>query len=144
MLEYSTNPSPIVYPTMTKNHHHISPPITYRLKVLHIRHTHLSKLEAQYPDCDELTSNISYPIFNKPTKSRPFSVFSSSGVMSNNNSILNKHSLTSDTNSTITGSSTLASSSMNHPADSLTSSKNKIQLKYRGLMTTNEEILPSA
>lgn len=64
--------------------------------------------------------------------------------MSNNNSILNKHSLTSDTNSTITGSSTLASSSMNHPADSLTSSKNKIQLKYRGLMTTNEEILPSA
>lgn len=119
---------------MTKSHH-IAPPITYRLKVLHIRYTHLSKLEAQYPDIETSSQSLSYSrSVYKPknsAKSRPFSVFSS---MSANT--------TTATSSKTGSSATLASSS--NDVTTTSSSKNKMQFKYRTMITTEEEILPGA
>lgn len=105
---------------------HEFPEITWRLRTLQIRHTHLSKLESEYPE--ELLTSLttdSKQILKTQSFNRPYSLFSQ-----NSNNGRSGSDLTSITTQSIKSDHFVKNS--------------KIHLKYRGIMGEDEEILPTA
>ncbi|CCH42363.1 hypothetical protein BN7_1908 [Wickerhamomyces ciferrii] len=141
-----------------------TPGTTWRLKVLHIRHSNLSQLESQYPNELIIASPINQSMikqsiqksFNSNTSKsnnkqsstisgRPFSVFSSNLLNDSKNSL--SRNSTSDHSSISSSTLTNPISNPNSISNTLTnrSSSNKLQLKYRNTINNpnDDEILPS-
>lgn len=111
---------------------HKIPEITWRLRTLQIRHTHLSKLESQYPE--ELLTKIttdSKEVMKTQYFNRPYSLFS----QHSSSNIYGRSSGGSD-------STSITTPSLKSNSDKIKSSK--IHLKYRGLIGNEEEALPTA